>query len=339
MEKFSERLGLITEEQFQKALNLFDLGKFIKAEPITQGLFGQNVYVSSDKGSFVLRGKPHYAWQFKNEKLMVDLLSQNTTVPVPYPYLLSKDIEIFGWEFVLMPRMRGKNLSDSLAEDYLTDNHRTQIAVAQGKLLKEAQKLTNTFCGTYDLTTNAVRPYENEWFEFYTKQIMDLLQKSTGYNNNTTDLDLKWVSEVIAESESFMETFTPTFYMQDFKPGNMVVDLEKGAYKVSGLFDFMEASFGHPEADLSRMFAVYIECDRYDLAYEFISAYLSHDVNINRFIKRFPLFMLHDRAIIWEYRQRKRRGWKNVFWNDNYTFREWVSNYINIDPTKRKHFT
>jgi hypothetical protein len=38
--KYSERLGEITTEQFQKALDNFNLGEFMKAEPISQGLFG-----------------------------------------------------------------------------------------------------------------------------------------------------------------------------------------------------------------------------------------------------------------------------------------------------------
>ena len=94
--KYSERLGEITGEQFQRALDTFNLGTFIKAEPISQGLFGQNVYITSDKGEFVLRGKPHYDWQFPNEKLIVELLYKETKVPVPYPYLFEKNREIFG---------------------------------------------------------------------------------------------------------------------------------------------------------------------------------------------------------------------------------------------------
>jgi len=60
--KYSEKLGELSNEQLQKALDFFNLGKFIKTESISQGLFGQNVYITSDKGEFVLRGKPHYNW-------------------------------------------------------------------------------------------------------------------------------------------------------------------------------------------------------------------------------------------------------------------------------------
>ena len=64
---YSRRLGEISPHQFQKALDHFDLGMFVQAEPIPFGLFGQNVFVSSTKGEFVLRGNPHFSWQFPTE--------------------------------------------------------------------------------------------------------------------------------------------------------------------------------------------------------------------------------------------------------------------------------
>ena len=42
----SQPLGMITDEQFQAALDQFQLGRFLHAEPIPFGLFGQNVFVS-----------------------------------------------------------------------------------------------------------------------------------------------------------------------------------------------------------------------------------------------------------------------------------------------------
>ena len=49
---YSKRLGPISDAQFQRALDRFDLGTFVTAEPTTGGLFGQNVFVSSSKGTF-----------------------------------------------------------------------------------------------------------------------------------------------------------------------------------------------------------------------------------------------------------------------------------------------
>src|SRR4051812_16361344 len=57
---YSQRLGLLTPRQFQAALMRFGLGDFIDATPVPQGLFGQNVFVTSTQGAYVLRGAPHY---------------------------------------------------------------------------------------------------------------------------------------------------------------------------------------------------------------------------------------------------------------------------------------
>lgn len=322
--KYSERLGEITNEQFQKALDTFNLGKFIKAEPILQGLFGQNVYVTSDIGEFVLRGKPHYDWQFPNEKLMAELLHEKTNVPVPFPYLLETNKVIFGWEFILMPRMKGKRLSDSLSEDWLSDTDRIEIANAQGSTLKEAQKLTYEYCGKFDLATNSIKEYTPDWFTEFSRQILERLEKSTQYNDKTPQSDIDWVKGLIEQAKTSIEYFTPCFYMQDYKPGNMVVDKVDGKWQVTGLFDLMEASFGHPESDLSRMFAFYVEKDREDLAYTFVNSYLQGIVNIEEFTNRFPLFMLHDRTIIWEWVQRTDRA----RWNKDWTFKDWSYTFI-----------
>lgn len=50
--EYSKHLGLISRDQFQAALNRFGLGKFLHAEPIPFGLFGQNVFLTSTEGEF-----------------------------------------------------------------------------------------------------------------------------------------------------------------------------------------------------------------------------------------------------------------------------------------------
>lgn len=46
-QEYSKHLGIISDDQFQSALDRFDLGKFVQAEPIPFGLFGQNVFLTS----------------------------------------------------------------------------------------------------------------------------------------------------------------------------------------------------------------------------------------------------------------------------------------------------
>jgi hygromycin-B 7''-O-kinase len=326
--KYSERLGFISDDQFQQALDKFNLGTFIVAQPVSQGLFGQNVFITSTKGEFVLRGVPHYPWQFKSEKVFADLLHDNTTVPVPYPYLLEMDTTIFGWEFVIMPRMKGINLSDSLDETNFTEEDKAGISEAQGKILREAQKLTSPFCGEYNSEVDRILPYETDWLDMYKKRTLNRIIGASSYNNLTPDSDIRWAGEIIEKAGFEVTGFTPTFCMQDFKPGNMVVEKINGKWRVSGLFDLMESSFGHPEADISRLFGVYIGEGRNDLAYTFINAYSPDDVE--GFIKRFPLFMFHDRAIAWEYVQRNDVSW----WDKSLNFRQWIEEFLVIDPGK-----
>ena len=59
---YSERLGVLDDQQFQAALARWNLGDFVRAGPITGGLLGQNVFVTSTTGNWVWRGVPHYDW-------------------------------------------------------------------------------------------------------------------------------------------------------------------------------------------------------------------------------------------------------------------------------------
>ena len=49
--EYSQRLGVLTAEQLQAALDRFDLGGLIDARPAPGGLFGQNVLLTSTKGA------------------------------------------------------------------------------------------------------------------------------------------------------------------------------------------------------------------------------------------------------------------------------------------------
>ena len=58
--EYSKRLGVLSNEQFQVALARFDLDTLVSAEPVPFGNFGQNVFLTSTEGEYVLRGAPHY---------------------------------------------------------------------------------------------------------------------------------------------------------------------------------------------------------------------------------------------------------------------------------------
>src|SRR5215207_924122 len=135
--EYSKRLGTIEPAQFQAALDRFDLGTFVAVAPIPFGLFGQNVFVTSSRGEWVLRGCPHYGWQFPTEQFFVQLIHERTRVPVPYPYLVDRETDIFGWSSVCMPRMPGIQLADEALVAQLSSDDQLGLARAMARTLAE----------------------------------------------------------------------------------------------------------------------------------------------------------------------------------------------------------
>jgi hygromycin-B 7''-O-kinase len=324
--EYSKRLGEISNDQLQKALDKFDLGNLVESSPISQGLFGQNLFITTTKGEFVLRGVPHYDWQFPSEKFFAELLHKNTSVPVPYPYLFDDDKSIFGWPYIIMPKMKGRNLSDNLEETDLSDNDRIEIAQLQGKILAELQILTWEFTGKFDLVSKTIVPFEPDYFSWFQEYLWQWVNSAKKYNSNTTDDDIAWIKDTLIEVEPFFLNVKPVFVMQDYKPGNMVVDKIDGKWEITGLFDLMECYFGHEESDLARMFCVYINKGRADLGHEFVNSYIKNkeSINVDELIRRFSIFVILDRSIVWEWHQRKGN-------QIGKSFKEWVKSYLNLN--------
>lgn len=60
------------------------------------------------------------------------------------------------------------------------------------------------------------------------------------------------------------------------------------------------------------------------LAGELFNAYQRQRPLRSGFAKRFPIYMLLDRALLWDYFQRHGLRW----WDEHWTFRDWASQYI-----------
>ncbi|MEO8970654.1 MAG: aminoglycoside phosphotransferase family protein [Ktedonobacteraceae bacterium] len=246
---YSQRLGVITDEQFQVALERFNLGRFVQAEAIPFGMWGQNVFVSSSEGEYVLRGQPHFEWQFPTEQFYTRFLHERTQVPVPWPYLLDTTTEIFGWSFVLMPRMPGVQIADPQVQKQLQPVERLSIARALGENLAHMQEATWPLCGRYNATTNKVEPFdlahELAWpfaVEFdaqlasipptttsHSERVQACLRHylASAYECDATAMtpeDIAWVEEYIANAqEALNDELEPCLVMEDYKEGNLVV--------------------------------------------------------------------------------------------------------------------
>jgi hypothetical protein len=106
--------------------------------------------------------------------------------------------------------------------------------------------------------------------------------------------------------------FQPYIVMNDYNPGNVLVDRLHGRWQVTGLFDLMEYYFGDGDADLMRLIAIYLEQNQQhgvDLARAFASAYLTQKPARQGFAERYALYMLRDRLIAWEYGTRPGNNW------------------------------
>ena len=340
---YSPRLGVISDEQFQAALDCFNLGRFIRAEPIPFGLFGQNVFISSSEGKYVLRGQPHFWWQFPTEQFFTHLLHEQTSVPVPWPYRLQSATEIFGWSFVLMPRMPGLQLADPQVKAIVGPAEREGIARALGENLAHMQEAKWPIAGRYNAAMHSIEPFDLAYelafpmpveshpqlaamaptrvpySERVKAVIRNCLLRTQAYNPATTTAeDLHWVEGLIsAAQEALAEAFEPCIVMEDYK---------EGKWRVSGVFDLMEAHFGDGEADLSRPIAEYLNEDLH-LARAFLEAYRAQKPLRPGFAQRFPVYMLLDRTILWDYFQHNGLCW----WDESWTFRDWASQYVSPD--------
>ena len=325
-QEYTKRLGIIRPDQFQAALNRFDLGSFVTAEPISFGLFGQNVFVTSTQGEWVLRGCPHYDWQFPTEQFFVGLIHERTRVPVPYPYLVEPATDVFGWSYVWMPRMPGIQLADESFVVQLPDHDRFGLARAMARILAELHTIQADIAGTYDYQTQTIQPFAKTYREMILENIRELLAVSQSCNNNTTGSDVSWVEQVIRENQDAMrQPWITSLVLRDFKEANMVAQQRHGEWHISGVFDLMEAHFGDGESDLVRQVGHYLRRRAPVDADEFIREYLRFRPAAPGFVERQQLYMLYDSLIIWSYFQRTAGGLPE---NKTLSLEEWASPFV-----------
>jgi hygromycin-B 7''-O-kinase len=323
--EYSKRLGHISDAQLQAALNCFDLGKFLCAEPIPFGLFGQNLFVTSTAGEFVLRGAPHYDWQFPTEKFFIEQLQARTYVPVPYPYRFNPAPEIFGWGFVIMPKMPGLQLADPQMMARLSMDERRGVARALAAMLIEIQTLTWECPGRYDATTQTVQPMMQDYRSWIAQRTRELLAQAQSYNDNTPATDAAWVEDIIARTaHTCLTPYQPCLVLEDYKEPNVVVTQAETGWQVSGVFDFMTAHFGDGEADLARQVGTYLR-ETPELADEFVQVYLQDKVVQPGFSERQQLYMLYDSLIIWSFWQGRAGGLPE---NKSLSLKQWAGPFV-----------
>ena len=318
---YSERLGTLDDRQFQAALARLGLGDFVRAEPVSGGLFGQNVFVTSTTGDWVLRGAPHYDWQLPAEQFFCDQLHARTMTPVAWPYLIDARDDIFGWSYAIMPRMPGANLSVAEEGGALTRQDRLGIARAMAENLVRMQALTWPFPGGFDLSSGTIAPFSSGWPDWVATEAHRWLDQAREHSDHTTDDDIQWVDQLLqAARHALAEPFQPCFVMHDYREPNATFECAGDGWRVSGIFDLMEAFIGDGEVDLSRQTVHYLQEDR-ELARAFVRHYRELTPVRPGFGSRFLVYIVWDRLVVWEYFQRPQH---ETPWNQELTLRGWL---------------
>lgn len=321
---YSKRLGTISNAQIQQALDRFDLGTLISTDTITEGHFGQNFFISSESGEYVFRGVPHHDWQFPLEQFFAEKLHEHTTAPVPYPYIMDTTTDIFGWSYVIMPRMLGINITHAQLRDHYNTHDQEGIIAALAANLVAMQQLTWEYPGHYDPQTDTIQPFSNGYIAEVLRRLHLRLTRAMELNNQTTSDDLAWAMQTVEHVLNKSDITHGTFVMQDYKLENTVLANRDGHWRVNGVFDLMESYIGFGESDLARTYALLTDHALPHLAKLFVKTYA--DLLRKEYAEisnRVIAFLIMDRAIVWESRQRN-----NTMHNHTITFREWVEGYL-----------
>ncbi|MGB2693609.1 MAG: aminoglycoside phosphotransferase family protein [Dehalococcoidia bacterium] len=324
--KYSERLGVLSDAQLQAALDRFDLGDLLAAEPAPMGLFGQNVFLTTAKGEYVLRGAPYPSWRFEKEQFLTRLLHEQTDVPVPWPFDIDPRDDIFGWSYAVMPKMPGVQVGDPAVRTSLTAKEKQALARAMGENLARMHSLTWPRCGEYDPDAVSIKPIDTTFAEWAVVRIRRWLDLCLAASDVTTSEDVAWVESIIASGRGALDVpFEPTFVHHDYKENNAVAERTGAGWRITGVFDVGGGYFGDPEEDLARSVATYAMED-VALARAFLAGYQAQRSFRSGFTERFPMYMLADRLVIWEYGQRNK-----VWFDESAVLREWAGWYTALN--------
>lgn len=323
---YSEALGAISDAQLQAALNRFDLGTLVGAEPAQTGLFARNIFLTTTAGEFVLRGAPWDPRQYGKEAFFSRLIAEHTDVLAPWPYQIELSPDIFGWAYAIMPRLPGIDVGNPDVRKTLSRDDKIGLARAMGEALARLQALTWPHYGDYDLDSGAIVPADDSFTEWTLARVRDQLARCREASAATTDTDVAWVETIIDSAQEALEIepARPTFAFRDYKENNTVAERTPDGWRITGIFDLGEGYFADGEVDFSRTLAGYLREDT-ELVRAFMDGYLSKRTLRPGFEQRFLLYMALDRMIIWDYGQRNK-----LWFAPDATLRDWLEPFTSF---------
>lgn len=310
---YSERLGAITDAQFDAATRKAGLGRFLAARQTSTGLFGQNVFLTTTGGEFVFRGAPHWrrtgaaleyapddAWQFPKEQVYARLLHEKGDVPVAWPQILDDSCETFPWPYLLTPRLPGLCLGDPAARTGLTGADFVGVAAALGEGLAGLQRLTSPFAGDFDSAAQAIIPFEGG----YRTHLVEEIGRHAADARKTGRFDAgddAFLQGLVAADAPGGAAGPAVCIHNDFSLGNVLVDRSGGSWRVTGVIDLMTCEFGDPAADFSRLCCNWLDRGTLNCAEAFLTAYREAGGRADPSQARLDLLVTYERLMIWAY--------------------------------------
>jgi hygromycin-B 7''-O-kinase len=324
---YSERLGAISDAQFAAVAERFGLGRFVEANPIASGLFGQNVFFTTTDGEFVLRGAPHWVkgpgdahwrqedrWQFSKERFFARLLHERTKTPVPWPMRHDEASDIFGWPYLVMPRMPGTCFEERGILQALAAEDRRAVAVAMGKALAEMQTLIWPFAGDFGTESIALEPYADGVLGHVVARTK--AGAATARAQGTmTDGDDAWIAQA-CETALAGGMRPVSFTHGDYKLNNVTVRRDGDGWRVGGVFDLHEARFADGALDVVRQACSYLDTEP-----ALAGVFVAH-CGVVPPPACLPLYVIHDRLAIWGFFAAR------ADWAKGKTFRSWAQRYV-----------
>lgn len=334
---YSERLGAITDAQFDAVTRKAGLGGFVSARRTSTGLFGQNAFITTTKGEFIFRGAPHWrrtgasqafapddAWQFPKEQLFARLLHERTDVPVAWPQILDDSCETFPWPYLLTPCLTGLCLGDPADRAGLTRADFVAVADALGEALADLQQLTLDFAGDFDSAAQEIVPFKGGYGARLAAEVARHAADARG-NGRLDRQDDAFLEGLIA-ADSGAGAVGPAVYIHnDFSLGNVLVDRAGDGWRVSGVIDLMTSEFGDPAADFSRLVCNWLDRDAPACIEALIAAYRREGGMADPSPARLDLLTTYERLMIWAYYTRPENDHEAM---RGKTFRDFMAPYI-----------
>ncbi|MHB8376423.1 MAG: phosphotransferase family protein [Dehalococcoidia bacterium] len=252
-------------------------------------------------------------------------MHERTQAQAPWPFLIEKSSDVFGWSYAVMPLLPGVHLSDHQIQRSLTSDDRVGLAHAMGTYLTLIQQATWDVPGEYAHDRNNLVPLSTTFSEWFVARTTDWLVRCRKASDATTDADVAWVESVIAAAlEALAVPFVPALVHTDYTEGNVVVERNGVGWKINGVFDLGEAYAGDGEYDLARLACWYGRMGDNTLR-AFRDAYAAKRPTRAGFAERLALYILTDRLIFWEYGQRN-----DVWFTPGVSFRAWAEPFVEI---------